>query len=71
MRPSRLRLLVGWAAIASALPYLTLKLLWLGGATVGITDAAFAGDPKMFGLNLFTLVMDVVAIGLALAFTYA
>jgi hypothetical protein len=71
VRPSRLRLIVGWGAIASALPYLTLKLLWLGGSTVGITDAAFADDPKMFALNLFTLVMDVVAIGLALAFTYS
>lgn len=71
MRPTRLRLAVGWAAILSTLPYLGLKLLWLSGSTIGITDPTFANDRSIYALNLFTAFMDLVAIGLALAFTYS
>lgn len=68
--PSWLRLAVCVAAVAAALPYLVLKVIWLSGSTVGITDPAFAADPSMAALNLFTLLMDVAAIALVLAFTF-
>lgn len=52
----------------SALPYLGLKLLWLFGSDVGITDPAFAEDGGIYALNLLTAGMDVVAIVLAVTF---
>ncbi|MGH3432602.1 MAG: hypothetical protein ACRDQB_07185 [Thermocrispum sp.] len=69
-RPTTTRLMVCYAAIASALPYLVLKILWVSGSTVGITDPEFAEDGSLLALNLLTLLMDAVAILLVLAFTY-
>lgn len=62
------RAIVGYAAAVSALPYLGLKLLWLFGSDVGITDPAFADDGGIYALNLLTAGMDVVAIVLAVTF---
>ena len=68
---SRFRLIVGYGAIACAVPYLALKIVWLAGGTLGVADTAMMSDPSMFVLNLVTAGMDVIAIALALAFTYA
>ncbi|HEX4816333.1 MAG TPA: hypothetical protein VFV66_26620 [Nonomuraea sp.] len=56
-------------AIAATLPYLTLKILWMGGSSIGVADAAFMRDPAMVALNAMTFGMDAVALVLALAFT--
>lgn len=64
------RLTVGFAAILGTLPYLTLKIAWLTGGTIGLTDPAFVHSPQLLIGNAFTGGMDVVAILAALAFTY-
>ena len=72
-RPDRLRmtrLVIGYAAVLGTLPYLSLKAAWLLGATVGIADPALARDSSLFVLNTVTAGMDVVAVGVALAFTH-
>jgi hypothetical protein len=73
MRRSRqrtLRWLAGYVAVMSALPYLALKLVWLGGGTLGVADPAMMRETSMVVLNAITAGMDVVAIFLALAFTH-
>ncbi|WP_457032902.1 hypothetical protein [Kitasatospora sp. P5_F3] len=57
-------------AVAATLPYLTLKLLWLCGSTVGFTgqaDLSIDAD-ALWMANLVTFGMDAVAPLLALAF---
>ncbi|GAA2748392.1 hypothetical protein [Kitasatospora cinereorecta] len=61
------RLLAG-VAVAATAPYLTLKLLWLSGSTVGVVGAGFTDDSTLWVLNLLTFAMDAVAVALALAF---
>ncbi|MER5864897.1 hypothetical protein [Kitasatospora sp. NPDC002040] len=58
------------AAVVATLPYLTLKLLWLCGSTVGVADRAEAlfEDGALWVANLVTFGMDSVALLLALAF---
>lgn len=56
-------------AIAAMLPYLTLKIVWLSGNPVGITDPAMMNDPTMTALNGATFGMAAVGAVLALAFT--
>lgn len=63
------RKLAGAAVIVGTLPYLTLKLLWLTGNTVGLTDPAFADDTSLHYLNLATAGMDFVVVLVALALT--
>lgn len=53
-------------AMASTVPYLTLKTAWLCGSEVGVHDPA-AMD-KLWLLNLITFGMDVIALALALTF---
>jgi hypothetical protein len=60
----------GYGAIASALPYLALKLVWLAGSGLGVADERMMREPSMVVLNLLTAGMDLVAIGIALAFTH-
>ncbi|KQV21768.1 MULTISPECIES: DUF3995 domain-containing protein [unclassified Kitasatospora] len=57
-------------AVAATLPYLTLKLLWLCGSTVGFTGQAdlSIGADALWVANLVTFGMDAVALLLALAF---
>jgi hypothetical protein len=64
------RLVVGYGAIASALPYLALKLVWLAGGSLGVADERMMRDASMVALNVLTAGMDLVAIGIALAFTH-
>lgn len=68
---SRTRVVFGYGAVACALPYLALKLTWLLGGTLGTTDPSIMQDRSMMALNAGTAGMDLVGIGLALAFTHS
>jgi hypothetical protein len=68
--PSRVRIAVGYATIACALPYFVLKLIWLSGGTLGVSDLTMLHDAGMIALNTITAGMDLVAILIALAFTH-
>lgn len=60
---------IGVAAVAVTAPYLTLKIAWLAGSTIGMADpTAFASSLYVVG-NLATVGMDAMAILLALALT--
>jgi len=69
-RPAVARLIAGYGAIACALPYLALKVVWLSGGTLGIADLTMMHDTSMVALNAVTAGMDVVAIVIAVAFTH-
>lgn len=72
--PWSLRAAACYLTIAACLPYLTLKVLWLSGRSIGATDAAGAAtltDPRHIVGNLVTVGMELVAIGLVLALTYS
>jgi hypothetical protein len=64
------KLIAGYGGVASALPYLALKVIWLGGGTLGVADRSMMSDPSMIALNAITAGMDLVGIALALAFTH-
>ncbi|MEV6522577.1 hypothetical protein AB0M43_11580 [Longispora sp. NPDC051575] len=66
----RTRTFVGYAAVASALPYLALKTAWLAGNDVGINDPALLDDPALFAANAVTAAMELVGVLMALAFTH-
>ncbi|TDD64814.1 DUF3995 domain-containing protein [Actinomadura darangshiensis] len=68
--PGRLRLAVCAATIAACVPYLTIKIAWLSGSTVGWNDAAAAEDSALYVGNAITMGMDAVAVLVALAFTF-
>ncbi|MFI9449309.1 hypothetical protein [Amycolatopsis sp. NPDC052450] len=65
------RLIVCYAAILGTLPYLTLKASWVTGGSLGLRDPSFVDSQLMLFANLLTGGMDVVAVILALAFTYS
>jgi hypothetical protein len=64
------RLIAGYGAIAAAVPYLALKIVWLGGGSLGVADSRLMGEPSMLALNAITAAMDLVGVALALAFTH-
>ncbi|WP_410658634.1 hypothetical protein [Amycolatopsis sp. lyj-112] len=68
---SSARLIVCYAAILGTLPYLTLKTSWVTGGDLGLRDPSFVDSDLMLFANLLTGGMDVVAVILALAFTYS
>ncbi|MFD6065880.1 hypothetical protein [Amycolatopsis lurida] len=68
---SSVRLIVCYAAILGTLPYLTLKASWVTGGGLGLRDPSFVDSDVMMFANLVTGGMDVVAVLLALAFTYS
>jgi hypothetical protein len=70
VRPSLTRRLIGGLAIAATFPYLVLKLVWIAGGTVGVTDQKFVHDGSVLTLNVLTLGLDALAIVVALALTY-
>jgi hypothetical protein len=70
-RVRALRLMAGYGAVACALPYLGLKLLWLCGDDLGVADPAMMRETSMVALNAVTAGMDLVGIAIALAFTHA
>lgn len=68
---SLLRLIVGYGAIACAVPYLMLKIVWLTGGELGVADAAMMREASMVVLNVATAGMDLIGIAIALAFSHA
>jgi hypothetical protein len=64
-------LIAGYGSVASALPYLALKIVWLSGGTLGAANPEVMRDDSMIVLNAVTAGMDLIAIALALAFTHA
>lgn len=64
------RLVAGYGAIVCALPYFALKMVWLSGGSLGVADPRVIHDTSMIVLNTVTAGMDLVGIGLALAFTH-
>lgn len=50
------------------LPYLSLKIAWALGSTIGVNSATFADATR--GANLLTAALEVIAILLALAFVH-
>ncbi|MCP9954531.1 hypothetical protein LUX33_43155 [Actinomadura madurae] len=68
--PGRLRLAVCAATIAACVPYLTIKIAWLSGGTVGWNDASAAEDTALYAGNAITMGMDAVAVLVAMAFTF-
>ncbi len=57
--------------MAIALPYILLKIAWLTGSAVGMRDPAFFENQAFVVGNAVILVMDVLAIFLALALTHS
>lgn len=69
---SRLQQGLLWLVILSVVPYLTLKVLWLGGSTIGLsgqTAHAQMSSTRMVVGNVLTVLMVVLAVGLAVALT--
>jgi len=64
------RLVAGYGAIAFMLPYLALKIAWLGGNPIGFNDESLVGESGMIAANAISFAMDFVAVGLALTFTH-
>jgi hypothetical protein len=68
----RVRRIAFWTALISAVPYLVLKVLWLGGADVGIRPGEQPGvmqEPRMVVGNLITI--GLMLIGVMLAYVLA
>ncbi|MDN5893834.1 MAG: hypothetical protein L0H93_07370, partial [Nocardioides sp.] len=65
---SRGRWIISLLAIAGALPYIGLKVLWLSGSRVGLNDSDFGTSSVMQVANFLTMGMDTVAVLMALAF---
>ncbi|WP_336215629.1 hypothetical protein [Nonomuraea sp. LPB2021202275-12-8] len=63
------RITAAIVAIAAMLPYLTLKVLWLTGSSIGVSDPDLMTGSVMVAMNAMTFGMDAVALVLALAFT--
>ena len=73
MPPPRRRLAACAVTVLACLPYLTLKVAWLAGSSVGVASTAAASgmhDGRYVVGNLITLGMDLVAIALVLALTF-
>ncbi|WP_242901586.1 hypothetical protein [Actinomadura terrae] len=68
--PGRVRLAVCAATVAACVPYLTIKIAWLSGSTVGWNDVDAAKDSALYVGNAVTMSMDAVAVLVALAFTF-
>lgn len=55
-------------AVASTLPYLTLKVVWLAGGRVGLNDPEFGRSAVMYAANAITFGLELAAVALALIF---
>ena len=64
------RLGAGYGAIVFMLPYLALKVAWLGGNSIGFVDESLVRRPGMIAANALSFGMDLVAVGLALTLTH-
>lgn len=61
---------IGWAAAVGTLPYLVLKLLWLGGSSVGMVSPSAVEGPVMAAGNAITVVADVLLVVVVVALTH-
>lgn len=69
---SRIETIALGLAVVAVVPYTTLKLLWLSGATVGLKSGAAVAEihsPRMVVGNVVTIVLELLAVGLAVALT--
>lgn len=64
----KIRWTLSLLAVAGTLPYLVLKLLWLSGSRIGLTDPDFGESTSMLVANGATMLLEVAALTLALAF---
>lgn len=55
-------------AALTTLPYMALKIAWLSGHRIGLSDPEFGRSTAMHILNSLTLALDVVALVLAVIF---
>ena len=72
MSPHPLRRAALSLAVAAIVPYVALKLMWLSGSTVGLTEAASAeemDDARFVAGNLITIGLMLVAIAFLVALT--
>ena len=61
-----------WLAGAAVVPYLALKVMWLNGSTIGMTNDASAremDDPRFVAGNLITVLLMLVALAFLVALT--
>lgn len=68
-RPAQLRPLFGYIAVVGMLPYLLLKLFWIAGVEIGVTEPGVMTTALMRGANSFTAFMELVAIVVVLLLT--
>lgn len=69
---SRTQIVALLLVVVAVVPYITLKLLWLGGATIGLTSSAALTElhsGRMMAGNGITIVLELLAVGLALVLT--
>lgn len=52
----------GWGAALATLPYLTLKVAWVTGSTIGMTKPELLSAPSYRLGNAVTIVMDLVVV---------
>jgi hypothetical protein len=69
-RPRRVRVLLGYGVIAAVVPYLALKASWLAGVMIGVPEGSAAREGEFAAANIVTALLDVAAVGLALALTH-
>lgn len=67
-RVDRIRRALAVGAVLATLPYSVLKIAWLSGSRIGLTDPSFGTSTTMHVLNGATLCLDLVALALALTF---
>lgn len=65
------RLVVGYLAIAAVMPYMLLKLAWISGSTAGILEESPLHPAVVRNGNVTTVVMELIAIAIILAFTHS
>ncbi len=63
------RITAAAVAMAAMLPYLTIKIIWLSGNPIGVSDPGFLDNTVMVAMNAVTFGMDLVGLVLALSFT--
>jgi hypothetical protein len=68
--PAQVRLVIGYLAVAALLPYLLLKLAWIGGSTIGIIEQSPVDDAILLAGNILTAALEVAAAVIILAFTH-
>ena len=61
------RRLLAVGAVAACVPYVTLKVAWMTGFTIGLSGGATLFTPTMEVANAVTLGLELVAAGLAIA----